>query len=128
MKFSVSVGAYSMALAIMLGAFGAHSLKPLVSEYSVEIFNKGVYYQIIHSIGIMLGAFLLKNERSLRILTYLFVCGIVAFSGSLYALTFADFLPTIVKKIVGPVTPLGGVFFVASWLFLARSFRKEFNN
>ncbi len=128
MKISVSLGAYSMALAIVFGAFGAHSLKPLVSEYAVEIFNKGVYYQVIHSIGILISALLLKNQKALRTVTFLFISGIVAFSGSLYILTFSDFIPTIVKQVVGPITPIGGLFFVVSWWFLARSFKKELNN
>jgi uncharacterized membrane protein YgdD (TMEM256/DUF423 family) len=128
MKISVSIGAYSMALAIVFGAFGAHSLKLLVSEYAVEIFNKGVYYQVIHSIGILISALLLKNQKALRTVTFLFISGIVAFSGSLYILTFSDFIPTIVKQVVGPITPIGGLFFVVSWWFLARSFKKELNN
>lgn len=127
MKNTVLIGAYSMALAVLLGAFGAHGLKSIVTEYQVEVYNKGVYYQVIHSIGILIGAILIKGEHTLKILTRLFLSGIICFSGSLYILTFSDFLSPIVKQIVGPITPIGGVFFVVSWLFLARAFRKEAN-
>jgi uncharacterized membrane protein YgdD (TMEM256/DUF423 family) len=128
MKNSVIIGAYSMALAVVLGAFGAHGLKSVVSEYSVDIYNKGVYYQVVHSLGILISAFILKNEKSLKILRILFLSGIVGFSGSLYLLTFSESLPSLVKQIVGPITPIGGVFFVIAWVYMARAFRKEMNN
>ena len=128
MKNSVVMGAYSMALAIVLGAFGAHGLKTVVSEYSVEIYNKAVYYQVIHSLGILLTALVLKGEKALKTLRMLFLMGIVGFSGSLYMLTFADKLPQLLKQIVGPITPIGGAFFVASWVYFAIAFQKETNN
>ena len=128
MKNSVVLGAYSMALAIVLGAFGAHGLKTVVSEYSVEIYNKAVYYQVIHSLGILLTALILKGEKTLKTLRMLFLMGIVGFSGSLYMLTFADKLPQLLKQIVGPITPIGGAFFVASWVYFAIAFRKETKN
>jgi uncharacterized membrane protein YgdD (TMEM256/DUF423 family) len=128
MRNSVAIGAYSMALAVVLGAFGAHGLKSVVSEYSVDIYNKGVYYQVIHSLGILMSAFILKEEKSLKILRVLFLSGIVGFSGSLYLLTFSESLPTLVKQIAGPITPVGGVFFVIAWVYMARAFRKEMNN
>ncbi len=125
MKNSIAIGAYSMAFAIFLGAFGAHGLKSIVSEYSVEIFNKAVYYQVIHSLGIIVTAYVLKGEKALKTLRMLFLSGIVGFSGSLYLLTFADMLPIVLKQVVGPFTPIGGVFFVASWVYFAMAFRKE---
>lgn len=128
MKKSAMIGAYSMALAVLLGAFGAHSLKSMVSEYGVDIYNKGVYYQVVHSLGILLSIVLLKNEKSLKVLRVLFMSGIVGFSGSLYVLTFSDSLPNVVKQVVGPITPVGGMFFVFAWVYLARAFQKEMNN
>ncbi len=128
MKSSVLIGAYSMALAVLLGAFGAHGLKSMVSEYHVDIYNKGVYYQVVHSLGILVSPLLLKSGKPLKIVRLLFLMGIVGFSGSLYVLTFADFLPAIAKQIVGPVTPVGGVFFVLAWVYLARAFQKAMNN
>ena len=128
MKNSMALGAYSMALAIVLGAFGAHGLKNIVSANSVEIFNKAVYYQVIHSLGILITAYVLKGEKAMKTLRMLFLSGIVGFSGSLYVLTFADLLPNTLKQVVGPITPIGGVFFVASWVYFAMAFRKETNN
>ena len=128
MKNSITLGALLISLAVILGAFGAHGLKNIVSEYSVEIFNKAVYHQVIHSLGILVTAIILKDEKALRILRILFLIGIVGFSGSLYMLTFADMLPHILKQVVGPITPIGGVFFAASWVYFAMAFRKETNN
>ena len=128
MKNSVVIGAYSMAIAIVFGAFGAHGLKGIVSNYSLEIYNKAVYYQVIHSLGILLTVTILKEEKALKTLRMLFLAGIVGFSGSLYLLTFADKLPQVLKQIVGPITPIGGLFFVAAWVYLAIAFRKETKN
>jgi len=128
MKNSMAIGAYSMALAIVLGAFGAHGLKNIVSANGVEIFNKAVYYQVIHSLGILVTAYVLKGEKALKTLRMLFLSGIVGFSGSLYLLTFAEMLPISLKQVVGPITPIGGMFFVASWVYFAMAFRKETNN
>ena len=116
MKNSITLGALLMSLAVVLGAFGSHGLKNIVSNYSVEIYNKAVYYQVIHSLGILVTAIILKDEKSLSI---------VGFSGSLYMLTFADMLPHTLKQVVGPITPIGGVFFVASWVYFAMAFRKQ---
>ena len=128
MKNSLLIGSYSLALAVVLGAFGAHGLKSMVSVHAVEIFNKAVYYQVIHSMGILFSALLLKSENSLKMLRRLFLAGMVGFSGSLYVLTFADFLSPLVKQIVGPITPIGGVFFVVAWVYMANAARKELNN
>ena len=114
-----------MSIAIVLGAFGAHGLKSMVNEYSLDIYNKAVYYQVIHSMGILFGATLLKNTKALKVHMSLCLAGILSFSGSLYVLTFSDHLPAVVKQIVGPITPIGGIFFVVSWLYLVRSYRKE---
>ena len=128
MKNAVMIGACSMAIAIVLGAFGAHGLKSVVSAYSIEIYNKAVYYQVIHSFGILIGALVLKDVRFVKRLTVFFLSGMFMFSGSLYVLTFSDFLPIVIKQIVGPITPIGGVFFVVAWIYLAYSSRKEMNN
>jgi uncharacterized membrane protein YgdD (TMEM256/DUF423 family) len=78
--------------------------------------------------GILFSALLLKSEKSLKTLRRLFLAGMIGFSGSLYVLTFADFLAPAVKQIVGPITPLGGIFFVVAWVYLANAARKELNN
>jgi uncharacterized membrane protein YgdD (TMEM256/DUF423 family) len=124
MKNSITTGALLMGLAVVLGAFAAHGLKNILNEHSIEIFNKGVYYQVIHSFGILFSAILLKDSVGLIRVRFLFLVGIVCFSGSLYLLAFSSYLNEVVLKIVGPITPIGGLFFVASWIALARAYRK----
>ena len=124
MKNSVTIGALFLALAVVLGAFAAHGLKNILDEHSLEIFNKGAYYQVIHSFGILFSALLLKDSVDARRIRNLFIAGIVCFSGSLYLLAFSSFLNDFVLKIAGPITPIGGLFFVASWIALVRAYRK----
>jgi len=124
MKNSVTIGTILLALAVILGAFAAHGLKNVLNEHSLEIFNKGVYYQVIHSFGILFSALLLKDSAGLKRVTILFLAGIICFSGSLYLLAFSFSLSEVFLKIIGPITPIGGVFFVASWVALLRAYRK----
>lgn len=111
------------ASAVLIGAFGAHGLKPHLSTYQLEIYEKGVQYHFIHTLALFGLALLLQRDsenKSLRWGGYLFVLGIVGFSGSLYLLACRDLLPFPVGW-AGPVTPLGGLCFVGGWiaLFLA---------
>ncbi len=124
MKNSVTIGTLLLALAVVLGAFAAHGLKNVLNEHSLEIFNKGVYYQVIHSFGILFSALLLKDSEGLKRVTTLFLAGIICFSGSLYLLAFSFSLNEMLLKIIGPITPIGGLFFVASWVALLRAYRK----
>lgn len=108
-------------LAVILGAFGAHGLRTMVPEQAVAIFEKGVTYQFYHVFALALTAIAWKEfpNKWLRYAANLFVAGIVCFSGSLYALTWltTGSLPTWVK-LVGPVTPLGGLCFIGGWVCL----------
>jgi uncharacterized membrane protein YgdD (TMEM256/DUF423 family) len=108
------------ALAVALGAFGAHGLKPLLTDYQLDIFNKGVQYHFVHLLALL--AVALRLEQSANRVSpwlvragWLFVAGIAAFSGSLYLLACRELLPFPVGW-AGPVTPLGGLCFLAGWL------------
>ncbi|MCS6820004.1 MAG: DUF423 domain-containing protein [Chitinophagales bacterium] len=102
------------ALAVGLGAFGAHGLKPLLDSYQTEIYQKAVFYHLAH---VLIVVVLSSTENSNRFLwaNILFIAGIILFSGSLYLLATAH-LTGIPSKIIGPVTPLGGLCFIAGWL------------
>lgn len=112
------------ATAVMLGAFGAHGLKKIVSETSLQIFETGVRYQMYHAFGLMIAAIIFNSSIQKRIVLAgrLFITGILIFSGSLYflALTADRF------RFVGAITPIGGVCFIAGWilLFMAASDKK----
>lgn len=109
------------ALAVGLGAFGAHGLKPLLTDYQLDIYEKAVHYQFFHVLALLAVAFRLEAFSSppvwLKRAGWLFVAGIAAFSGSLYLLACRDLLGFPVGW-AGPVTPLGGVCFMAGWVAL----------
>ncbi|MDO8367464.1 MAG: DUF423 domain-containing protein [Saprospiraceae bacterium] len=115
------IGSLFGALAVAIGAFGAHGLKPHLSEYQITIFEKGVQYQFYHVLAILAVGILLRqspDNQWLRRAGWLFVAGIVGFSGSLYLLACRDLLAFPVTW-AGPVTPLGGLCFLAAWGILA---------
>jgi uncharacterized membrane protein YgdD (TMEM256/DUF423 family) len=112
------------AIAVMLGAFGAHGLKKIISETSLQTFETGVRYQMYHAFGLMIAAIIFSSSVQKRVMLAgrLFIAGIIIFSGSLYflALTADNF------RFVGAITPIGGSCFIAGWilLFLAASDKK----
>ena len=118
-SFLVS-GILLAGLAVALGAFGAHGLKKIVDEQSVEVFKTGVQYQFYHSLALILTGILSLHVSSKEInwAGNLFICGILLFSGSLYGITAFKAMGAAVPKFIGPVTPLGGLLFIAGWIFL----------
>jgi uncharacterized membrane protein YgdD (TMEM256/DUF423 family) len=120
------VAALSGLFTVGLGAFGAHGLKPLLTEYQVMIFEKGIQYQFVHTLALALAGLLLQNQpenANFSRAGWAFLFGAVCFSGSLYLLACRDLLPFSVAW-AGPVTPLGGLGFMAGWLLLFLGLRK----
>ncbi|MEY4876365.1 MAG: hypothetical protein RL708_1514 [Bacteroidota bacterium] len=103
------------ALSVALGAFAAHGLKKMVDAYYLEIFEKGVKYQFYHTFAILAIGILINQFSNINfnLPVYLFLAGIFFFSGSLYVMTF------IQPKWLGPITPIGGLCFIAGWLTMA---------
>lgn len=110
------------ALSVIIGAFGAHALKPLLSEYQLSIYHTGVSYQLGHTIIAFIVAIILSKEEQNKYLKnafFAFVLGIICFSFSLYLLACIDILHLQnVKKIIGLITPLGGILLIAGWIYL----------
>ncbi len=108
------------AAAVALGAFGSHGLKPYMTDYQISIFEKGIQYHFVHTLALLATGILMNqsNRTWLRRSSYLFILGILLFSGSLYLLACRDLLPFSVSW-VGPLTPIGGLCFIAGWLSLA---------
>ncbi|WP_336784663.1 DUF423 domain-containing protein [Paenibacillus sp. MMO-177] len=105
-------GAIGAALAVALGAFGAHGLKDTLSDDMLEVYETGVRYHMYHALGLMLVALLadrIGDVKLVRVGARLLIAGIILFSGSLYVLALSD------VKILGAITPLGGVAFLAGW-------------
>lgn len=115
-------------LAVVLGAFGAHFLESQLGPTSVETFNTGVRYQFYHTLAIFGIALWMKHQPApssiLNWSARCFFMGILAFSGSLYLLSTRAITGLEVSWL-GPVTPLGGTFFIAGWLLiLIRTYKK----
>ncbi|MBW4668901.1 MAG: DUF423 domain-containing protein [Cyanomargarita calcarea GSE-NOS-MK-12-04C] len=113
----LSVAAILGGLSVAAGAFASHALKEKISERALEIFETGARYQMYHALALFLVALLITRTDSpsaILIATgWLFIIGIGIFSGSLYALSLTDI------KLLGAITPLGGVGFIAGWGALA---------
>lgn len=117
----VSIGSGLAFLAVALGAFGTHGLKGSLSAYSLDIWKTGVQYHMIHAVALVLiGILASQNDtKAVRAAGWLMVSGIAIFSGSLYALALTDL------KVLGAITPLGGLCFLSSWATLAVTFGKK---
>jgi uncharacterized membrane protein YgdD (TMEM256/DUF423 family) len=103
-------------IAVIFGAFGAHALKAQLSATALENWKIAVNYQFVHALALLLLATLPSN-RFIRLSAWFFGFGILFFSGSLYLLSLREIL-AINTALVGPITPLGGLFFIIGWVFL----------
>ena len=110
------LGAANAALAVLLGAFGAHSLKTHLSADMMAVYQTGLQYHLFHALGLLAVGFALKQIGDsvwLRWSGWLMLAGIVIFSGSLYVLSATGW------KWLGAVTPLGGLSFIVAWVLFA---------
>ena len=107
-------------LGVIIGAMGAHALKPLLNQDQLSWIQKGVQYQFIHLIMIFICVILSKIYQQTIFLKagWLFMTGIILFSGSLYLLATRDLIGLTYWKWLGPITPLGGLSFIAGWLLM----------
>ena len=123
------IGIIGMVLGIILGAFGAHSLKNVFTQYEMEIWNKGIFYQITNCIGLILITALVKINlvKESKLPMSILVLGIFFFSGSLYTIALTNvFLESshLLKTLMIPITPLGGSLIIISWLLLLFKIKK----
>jgi uncharacterized membrane protein YgdD (TMEM256/DUF423 family) len=107
------------AISVILGAFGAHKLKELINEQSLQNWETGVRYQFYHTFAILLsGLLLMKTDlKEFRFASMAFLIGIILFSGSLYGLSLRSLIAANLLWL-GPITPLGGVAFIIGWIYL----------
>jgi len=120
-KRIILTAAFFGALAVILGAFGAHTLKSLISTASLEIWQKGVEYQFYHTFALLyISTFARYKNKLIGFSFVFFTLGIILFSGSLYLLALKD-THQLSVQFLGPVTPIGGLCFIVGWvcLFLA---------
>lgn len=123
MERKITIIAISLGiLAIILGAFGAHGLKKVLQPEQLISFETGVRYQMYHALFLLLVANIqLLTIKEKMIIFYLVLTGVVLFSGSIYMLSTTT-ITGIKAKILGPVTPLGGLFLIVSWGYLLYAF------
>lgn len=128
-KTFVTAGAIFGGLAVALGAFGAHGMKKLTNDTAIlHGYDTAAQYQMYHALALLAVAALLPHlpGKWMKRAGYAFITGIILFSGSLYLLTFIR-IQGSTARFAGPITPIGGVFLIAGWLFLliavARSVR-----
>ncbi|MFL6446871.1 MAG: DUF423 domain-containing protein [Bryobacteraceae bacterium] len=111
------VGSVLMSAAVAAGAFGAHGLRSRLDAYSMSVYEKAVFYHFVHALGILCIAILARTNTitssGANRTAGLLLLGILIFSGSLYALSVTG------VRILGAITPIGGLAFVAGWLLLA---------
>ena len=117
-RLFVALGSANAALAVILGAFGAHALKARLSSQMMDVYHTAVQYHFYHALGMLLVGVLamqIQNGAGLRAAGFLMLAGIVLFSGSLYLLALSG------VTWLGAITPLGGLAFIAAWIVLAIS-------
>lgn len=115
-KLFVALGALAAALAVALGAFGAHALRAKLPADLLAVYRTGVEYHFYHALGLVLVGLALQHlpeNGPLKAAGWAMLAGIVLFSGSLYLLA------TTGIRALGAVTPVGGVAFIAAWLLVA---------
>ena len=108
-------GSAFAGLSVLLGAFGAHALKKILSEEQLKSFETGVKYQMYHALVLLLIGFNLELETtSEKYIVYSFITGIILFSFSIYGLVISS-AKNIKIRFLGPITPLGGLFLIGGW-------------
>ncbi|MCX8526102.1 DUF423 domain-containing protein [Chryseobacterium formosus] len=117
-------GAAFGMLSVILGAFGAHALKKILSVERLESFETGVRYQMYAAFFLLIAGYILKfDTSSQKWISILMIAGTMLFSFSIYGLSLQDYLG-INLKFLGPITPLGGLFMMLSWGMLIFYFAK----
>ena len=112
------IGAVYGLLSVVLGAFGAHALKKVISVEKLISFETGVRYQMYAALFLLIVGYILKFETpSEKWISILMIAGTFIFSVTIYLLAFSE-VAAIPTKIIGPLTPLGGLLMIISWAML----------
>lgn len=111
----IGIAAINMAIAVALGAFGAHGLKAMVNTQQLEWWQTATLYWFIHGLGLLIVGLLIRLNYATQTTAWLLQIGVIIFAGSLYAMTLGA------PRWFGAITPIGGMLMIAGWLWLAVS-------
>jgi uncharacterized membrane protein YgdD (TMEM256/DUF423 family) len=119
-KTFLIIGIVLAGLAVVLGAFGAHGLKKIATPEIVNSYQTGVQYQMYHALALLLLALLLYRMSGsiFHYSGFLFIGGTICFSGSIYLITSLKTMDRAIPKLIGILTPLGGLLFIVGWVLL----------
>ena len=124
-KITLSFAAFLGMLSIVLGAFGAHAFKEILSPENLQSFETGVRYQMYASFYLLIVGYILAFDTNKeKWITRFMLIGTILFSFSVYLLSFQE-VWGVSLKFLGPITPLGGLFMIISWLLLLFHFLKK---
>jgi uncharacterized membrane protein YgdD (TMEM256/DUF423 family) len=112
-----AAAAILLAMAVMIGAFGAHGLRGRIDDYSMTVYERAVFYHFVHALGMLIVSLMPRigvlTQSRAGWIAGLLGAGIVLFSGSLYILAISG------VRTLGAITPFGGLAFIAAWVLLA---------
>lgn len=119
-RFFLSIAAIFGVLAVVLGAFGTHGLKPKLTQDQLDTFETGIRYHFYHALALLFLAFISAKLQSSFIdyTGYLWIAGIILFSGSIYLLATKELLGIGHWTWLGPITPIGGTLLIIGWVLL----------
>ncbi|WP_201615467.1 DUF423 domain-containing protein [Psychrobacter urativorans] len=109
----IGIAAINLAIAVGLGAFGAHSIKNIANAQQLEWWHTATLYLFIHALGLLLVGLLIRLNVASQTTAWLLQIGVIIFAGSLYAMTLGA------PRWFGAITPIGGVLMIAGWIWLA---------
>lgn len=126
-KQALLLGGLLMAIGIVLGAFGAHGLKPHLTVAQLDSYQTAIHYHQLHALGIICIGILshMFGWKTARHIWITMALGILLFSGSIYLLSCRDILGIENTAFLGPATPIGGLLLIISWLLLCRKIYKS---
>jgi uncharacterized membrane protein YgdD (TMEM256/DUF423 family) len=126
-KNYLSIACFLGALTVAMGAFGAHALKQMVDEHTLSIYDTAIRYQFFHVLALALSSLIYQSHPNKLVQRsgLFFLLGILFFSGSLYLLTFKAVISSEGFGWVGPITPIGGLFFIVGWILLGLGSTKK---
>lgn len=126
-KPAMIAGALFAAFAVILGAFGAHALKEVLTPEQLQTFETGVKYQVYHSFALLITGLAYQHlpVKMFRVATAMFITGIILFSGSLYLLTMLKINGQVGLGGLGLITPIGGLFFIVGWIVFCLGFLQK---